>query len=483
MSERHVLFMVTDFAPLASIGRVRTQKMCKFLPEVGWRTSVLTIEPPPGALTDPSLLAEVPAGTSVYRVPCPQPIEAPVRLASWVAHRLAGRRRHAAAGNSTAVSSGSHASSRLDRASRWVDWAKRGLTRRLMIPDDAVTALPGMVRAAVNIVRRERVDVIVASVPGFSPWLAAVVAGRRTGVPVVVDYRDLWHRDVLRAWVGPVRRQLELALERWALARTEAVVTASAGKMQSVQQLVRQAGPKSYATIYNGFDMDDLAGIAPRRLEGDAGRMVLLHAGKLYGNRRIDPLLESVGRLIRAGRMPASHVRVRTLGTIDTDQQQRIDEIIRQYGLQGVVQTCGYVAPREALAQQLGADAVVVIVDPGETAAGVVPGKLTECLGLGRFVVAVCPPGEARTMLERYGHAVWASADGPDALDAALSATFGQWQRPGGLGDGQAPRDVVPTRRQNAEQLAAVLTDVVERREAPAALAAPLPPAVYGYPG
>ena len=60
MAQGRVLFLVSDFAPLTSVGRLRTQKMCKFLPEFGWRASVLTFEPPAGTLTDPALLEVVP---------------------------------------------------------------------------------------------------------------------------------------------------------------------------------------------------------------------------------------------------------------------------------------------------------------------------------------------------------------------------------------------------------------------------------------
>ena len=485
MPDRHVLFMVSDFAPQPSIGRIRTQKMCKFLPALGWRSSVLTIEPPPGTLTDPALLAEVPPETAVHRVRCPQPVEVPVRLASRVVQALrrppGGPGKHQLARGGEPRSTGKQVypchpaapASRshphwLERASVLVDRAKRGLTRRTMIPDNTVTAVPGMVRAAVKLIRRERVDLLLSSVPGFSPWLAAVLAGQRTGVPVVVDYRDLWHRDVLRTWIGPVRRRFELGLERWALARTQAVVGASEGKTRFVRELDRTAEDKPYVTIYNGFDDDDLGDVQPHRLEGDGGRLVLLYTGRLYGHRRIDPLIEAIGRLVSAGRIPGARLRVRLLGTIETDQQRRIDAIVLRYHLHDVVESGGYVTRREALAQQLGADGAVLIVDPGETSAGVLPGKITEYLGMGCFVLAVCPPGEARAMLERYGHAAWASADRPDLLEAAVITLFERWQNDPGFASRRGAEGVVPTRRQNAEQLADLLDEVLERRTVPA---------------
>ena len=86
-------------------------------------------------------------------------------------------------------------------------------------------------------------------------------------------------------------------MERWALARTRAVVTVSADKTERVRQLDCTRDSKLFATIYNGFDEEDLRGVQPIRHEHDTGRLVLLYAGKLYGRRRIDPLVESIGRL------------------------------------------------------------------------------------------------------------------------------------------------------------------------------------------
>ena len=104
MSKRRVLFMVSDLAPLTSVGRIRTQKMCRFLPEFGWRTSVLTFEPPLGTLTDPALLEEIPPDTIVHRVGCPRPIEAPVRWASRAVGAVRRRRINRAAATDRSVS-------------------------------------------------------------------------------------------------------------------------------------------------------------------------------------------------------------------------------------------------------------------------------------------------------------------------------------------------------------------------------------------
>ncbi|MFQ5489380.1 MAG: glycosyltransferase [Phycisphaerae bacterium] len=469
MADRHVLFMVTDFAPLPSIGRLRTQKFCRYLRQFGWRTSVLTLRPPPGTLTDQALLQEIPSDTRVHRVACPQPFDAPIRWASrLLGSRGNGTRQDGGTTGSSNAVGGSNGPSLRDRLTGPVDAAKKFLTRHLMVPDDTAAAFFGLAGRAVRIIEREQVDVLVASVPGFTPWLAAVRAGRRTGLPVVVDYRDLWHGDVLRHWMGPVRQRIELSLERRALAGSAAVVTVSQSKTLHVRGLDPQARSKPFETIYNGFDELDLEGVEPKRLAEDDGRLVLVHAGKLYGARRIDPLLESLGRLIRAGTLEPGRIRLRLLGTVDSPQRQRLDEIVQRYGLGKLLAYDGYVTRRHALARQLGADALVLVVDPGETSAGVIPGKLTEYIGLGRYVLALGEPGESHDLLKRYGHASWASACDPKQLDAALATLWDRWRADASFGRCSGDRSVVPTRRETARQLAAVLEAVLERRPAAA---------------
>ncbi|HUU10357.1 MAG TPA: glycosyltransferase, partial [Phycisphaerae bacterium] len=265
-----------------------------------------------------------------------------------------------------------------------------------------------------------------------------------------------------RTWVGPLRTRFELILERWALSRTDAVVTVSQGKTHFVRALDRAAGNKPYATIYNGFDADDLAGIEAARPKPDAERLLLLYTGRLYKHRRIDPLIESVGRLLVRGRVRRDELRIRMLGLIERRQRECIDRIVERYDLRDVVDIGGYVTRRDALAQQSGADALVLIVDPGETADGVLPGKITEYMGLGRFVLAVCPPGEARSILQRYGHAAWASADEPHRLDAMLANLIDRWRTDPASVTRRVDSAAVPTRRANAADMAHVLTRVAE---------------------
>ena len=55
-----LLLITYEFPPLGGVGVQRVLKFAKYLPQAGWAVSVLTVKDPPGALLDPSLLAEIP---------------------------------------------------------------------------------------------------------------------------------------------------------------------------------------------------------------------------------------------------------------------------------------------------------------------------------------------------------------------------------------------------------------------------------------
>jgi hypothetical protein len=63
---RHALFVAFHFPPEASSsGVLRTTKYVRYLPERGYRVSVVTADPSAYEVTDASLELQLPAGTRV----------------------------------------------------------------------------------------------------------------------------------------------------------------------------------------------------------------------------------------------------------------------------------------------------------------------------------------------------------------------------------------------------------------------------------
>ncbi|MDX6491199.1 MAG: hypothetical protein QOD43_1444, partial [Gaiellaceae bacterium] len=133
--------------------------------------------------------------------------------------------------------------------------------RRLLLPDASVTWAPTAVPAAVRIVKREGIDVVLTTSPPLSLNLIGAAVKRLTGIPWVADQRDSLVRNADRRFERTAVRAKEKALEqvvRLVARRADAVVAVS----ESIADEVRSFDPAGpVRVIPNGSDFDDFAGL------------------------------------------------------------------------------------------------------------------------------------------------------------------------------------------------------------------------------
>src|SRR5207247_7757389 len=68
--------------------------------------------------------------------------------------------------------------------------------------------------------------------------------------------------------------------------------------------------------IWNGFDPEDRIESQPLP---QRDFQIISHVGELYRGRSVTALLESISRLIDAGRLQANRVRIRLVGSMESD--------------------------------------------------------------------------------------------------------------------------------------------------------------------
>src|SRR3954447_4054037 len=162
---KRVLVIAYFFPPLGGAGVQRTLKHVKYLPEFGWEPVVLTTSSRSYPALDPSLEAEIGAGVPVIRAGA-IPVLGRARVLGGEALR---RLRLQSAGAA------------------------------LTFPDEYAEWVPGAIRAGVRAAREHDVEAIYVSSPPFSAVVAALEIRRRTGLPLVTDFRDEWVANDLAA--------------------------------------------------------------------------------------------------------------------------------------------------------------------------------------------------------------------------------------------------------------------------------------------
>lgn len=297
----------------------------------------------------------------------------------------------------------------------WMDAFAR---RNLLIPDDIVLWYRPAIREGLEAVREFRPDVILATAPHFTNLLVGAGLSRASGLPWIADYRDLWTGDVLRAWVPKWRQWLELAMERSVLRSASAAVTVSEPKSDVVRRRVPDLGACPVVTLTNGYDPEEFEPVVPEM--GPAGLFRVVYAGRLFKNRRGYEFVEAVGRLLAAQPEYRARLRVDYYGGVAPEIERRMAGLIDQYALQGVVSFYPDVSYERSKALQKGADALLLIVDGGETTSGVIPGKLFEYVAADRPVICIAAPGATTEIVERGRLGVTVQPGDVAGLEAAL---------------------------------------------------------------
>jgi hypothetical protein len=292
---RRVLVIAYYTPPLGLSGVMRVTKLCKYLPEFGWKPLVLTVRPSAYYHYDPGLLKDL-EGSTVYRTESADPA------------RLLNRLRPARSRLSPALPRG------LGRGPRLLNY--------VLFPDSKVGWFPFGSVAGRHIVDREKPAVIFATSPPFTSLLLGVRLKAHAHVPLVADFRDPWPTG----FAGPPRhlRVPLAAVRRYVIRHADAVLAVNRGTADAVGSGVQ--------VLDNGFDPEEFD-MPAEKLEGFS----VLHVGNVWQNegavRDVVAALERVpgSRLYLAGRADAPmrrsmerNDRVRFLGTLQHERVCRL---------------------------------------------------------------------------------------------------------------------------------------------------------------
>ncbi|HEY3613194.1 MAG TPA: glycosyltransferase [Gaiellales bacterium] len=424
-----VLIVSFYFPPAGGGGVQRVLKLCRHLPELGIDVDVLAPDDPKWSAVDPGLAADIPATTTVHRARYRGPSHAQTPAARLAAaHGISGLGVRAAL-----------------------------LGRRVLLPDPEVAWLPDAVRAGTRIVRERGIDVVLSTSPPNSVHVIGAAIARRTGVPLVTDFRDSWlanpHRRYERRSVR-AKRAVEGRIARRALRGVAAVSAVTPAIAEEAAELA-PAGT-TVRVVANGCDFDEFDGLAYTRGE----RMRIVHAGSFFGQRTPRPFLSAFAALLASRPELRGRVQAAFLGELRPADR----EWALALGLGDALALEGFQPHARALAAMRAADALLLLVPrAGGRGLSVVSGKVYEYLAAERPIVALVPPeGDAASLLRDTGSAWIADPDDEGAIGAALAEAVRAWEDDR-LGERRLPAEWRERldRRTRAAELAELLRAVV----------------------
>lgn len=373
-TRRSVLLVGFHFPPSAeSSGHLRLLGFAKYLPTLGWDPVVLTATRNSYSRIDTSSIDSIPEGCRVHRAPA-----------------LDTRRHLGLFGKYPGF---------LARPDRWVSW------------------WPAAVCLGVHLIRRHQVSAIWSTYPIMTAHCVAGTLARHTGLPWFADFRDPVSKSV--AGKDRATQESQLRWERRVALQASGLIftTPSAGSAFAARYPQLDAVGR-LALIPNGYDAADFEGLPAFSREAGRRPIRFVHSGVLYREgRNPTPFFQALANLRRAGILADGDIAV-TLRASGTENDFRAE--IAQLGLDGIVTLAPAIPYRDALAEQVGADALLLF--QGDEFDEQIPAKAYEYLRAGRPILAlVGERGDTRALLRDAGGAVLAPPSDVAAIQSQLA--------------------------------------------------------------
>ena len=353
-----ILLLSWYFPPINDIGAVRVGKLAEYLHAHGHEVWVVTAR-----RNDPdrSLRIDIPADRiastgwiDVDHLSSPW---------SWIRRPLANKDiENRTEASNPPEPSGLSLRRKLARHYMWL----------VRIPDRQGGWLPYLKRAASRLLSKQKFDLIYASGPPFTTFVAAKHLSRRFGVPWVAEYRDGWsdyHYTPKPKW----RARLDGFFEYRVTPSAAGIVAVSDPWSQFYDHEFR----KPTVAVYNGFDPS--LGQFPS--QGEPGLPVtMVHMGTIYAGLRDPTVLFEAIKL--AGIKPGE-LEVGFYGAMAGS----VIPLAAKYGVTELVTVPPRVPYNKALEIQRNSDVLLLLQSPADL--GNVPAKTFEYFAARRPILGL----------------------------------------------------------------------------------------------
>jgi len=400
---RRLLILPYYFLPRNHVACYRAGCFAKFLPENGWKPTVVCEDVPAvGPDSDPDFIGILPESVEIHRVAAPRPRGSLERFL----HRT---------------------------------WGQYLQTHRLPLHWSEHVG-----RRVRELIQTTRFDAVWATSDPLGPLALADETARSLGVPWVADLRDSFSVLPFGKWY---KRPLFASRERSLCRRADRVTTVSEGLARGLAPLIG----KEPVVIHNGFDPT----LFPQAPMPQRPKFTLLYAGNLVRSPGL--VFSAVELCIHRGWIPRDQIELLFHG-VDVARIERYCP-----GAAGRVPIQAFPRlPHREILRVMGSSAVLLLMAHADTP-GVLPAKGFDYLASGRPILAVPDDhGEVSRFLGRTGAGV--SLSDPEAIARQLAEWFEGWKTGRGPAMPRDDREIARySRREQTRQLAGVLDDLMRR--------------------
>lgn len=373
---RKFLYITPYFPPQSQVGALRPLKFVRHLPATGWLPVVLADLWPTDGM-DAELDAFVPPEVPVFRD------YSALAQPTWQALQ-SGELAKKRPGNTVARAKPLH---------------ERILPHWLQNPEllplgEHSPDMPHAYRAALRVIAQHpQIEAIVVNADPFAASVVGALLAKRTGLPLVQDFRDIWAPCKLRRPRRPwPQRWLEDRLERFCFDHAAHMVINTQISLDDYRAFYPQIPADKWSLIRNFYD----PALVEHGKHPHFDRLTLLHLGNFSRFRVADPLVEAVALAVAQG-LPRAALQVVSTGPFG----QAALQLAAERGVADLFKLEPPVPYHRTGPLCRAADVLVYIAEPGADQR--IASKFYDYLGAGRPVMALSDNPESAAILADSG--------------------------------------------------------------------------------
>lgn len=376
-------------------GVQRPLKFAKYLREFGWNPIILCPEPGAYQFFDDSLSDELSnLDVEVHRVNAKTPFH------------FFGKKK-----KSTGLITGF-----------WANILRR-LSKKIYFPDNKKGWINPACDEGLKIINNNSIDLIYSTAPPFSNHIIAEKLSDTTGIPFVVDYRDLFTGNHFDKSDSDFRVAKKSKIESQWLNKSAGAITLDEAAQQELEKIANGSSLRS-KVIPHGFDPADFKTPSNSTLQYKPGKLNWLYSGLFYEANQPDSFLKGISILMEEYSEIRNDIHLHFQGGLDS----RIRRLINELKLENLVTDYGYVSHKESVANILKADILWMISNFSENLKQIKSGKLFEYIGTNKPILGLVHQGEASKLLGNYKAGFIASPNNEIEISKEIYAVYQLWK-------------------------------------------------------
>ena len=388
---RKVLVIAYYFPPMGLSGVQRTAKFVKYLPKYGWKPTVLTVSPTGYYAVDPTLLEEVEAaGTEI------------VRASSLDPNRL--------------FKSKGVVKMPSERVRKVLQFAGDSV----FFPDTKIGWRSKAVKAATELLSREKFDLIYATAPPQTDFLIGEALKKKFRLPLVLDYRDAWLDYPFKYYPTPLHRYIHYRLEKRVVKAADRIIVTVRRVKESILKHYLGLDYHDVVIIPQGYDPIDME-VAKTPKPSTRRKMRITHAGTFYADRNPSTILHALHNVFQEMPQMRGRLELSFVGNARDEDQLLVSKL----GLQNDVTLQGYLQHQACTKHLLDSDVLWLVLDNDYQS----PGKLYEYFGTRKPILASVVEGYTKQLILESGAGLCVPLMDLKAHEQALRDLFAQFER------------------------------------------------------